>query len=60
MRNKHLKHTVSHRNSHKHLETEKENVEDTYSILKVGDKVVAVLVLLQTSKGHLRSGDVLK
>jgi hypothetical protein len=28
-------------------------------VLEEGDKVVAVLVLLETAKGHLRAGNVL-
>ena len=31
----------------------------TYSLLQVGDEVIAVLILLQTGKGHLRTRDVL-
>ena len=51
-------------NSHAHWEKkdqERSGRESggTYNVLKVGYKVIAVLILLQTSKGHLCSGDVL-
>lgn len=34
--------------------------EDTYLVLEVSDEVIAILVLLQTSKGHLRARNVLQ
>ena len=34
-------------------------VETTYRLLEVGDEVVPVLLLLETSERHLRTGDVL-
>lgn len=34
--------------------------QGTYGFFKVGNKVITVLVLFQTSKGHLRSRDVLE
>lgn len=34
-------------------------VSETYSILHPGDEVVTILVLLETSEGHLGTGDVL-
>lgn len=39
--------------------TEQLGQSDTYRLLEVGDEVVAVLVLLQTSERHLGARDVL-
>ena len=37
----------------------RKTVGTTYRLLHVGDEVVPVIVLLETSEGHLRAGDVL-
>ena len=34
-------------------------VECTYCFLEMGDEVVTLLLLLQTSKGHFGAGDIL-